>query len=152
MLTSRGSREDIVRWLDYGADDYLSKPCDYRELISRVRALGRRSHANKSTERISYGELIIDTRTMHISWGSCDIELSRREYELLLYFAKNNNRIISKSELWEKIWWIYDSWTDMKVVDVYIGYLRKKINPDIIETRKGFGYIFYNGKKHVTEI
>lgn len=70
------------------------------------------------------------------------IDLSKREYELLLYFAQNHEKIIPKSELAERVWGIYDSFADQKVIEVYIGYLRKKI-PGIIETHKGFGYKLY---------
>ena len=66
------------------------------------------------------------------------MELSKREFELLLYFAQNRDKIITKSELAEKVWGTYDIWEDQKVVEVYIGYLRKKINKNIIETQKGF--------------
>lgn len=139
MLTSRGTQDDIVSWLDYGADDYLAKPCDYRELVARIRALGRRNHTQKGTEMIEIGWLKIDEQKHIVSIDDRHIELSKREYELLLYFGQNAGRIISKSELAEKIWWNYDDFKDQKVIEVYIGYLRKKI-PNCIETKKWYGY------------
>ncbi len=135
MLTSRGTRDDIVTGLDYGADDYLSKPCDYRELVARIRALGRRGADQKSTEIIDLGKLEIDVSSHRVRYQGKTIEFSKREYELLLYFARNHEKTIPKSELAEKIWGVYDAWAEQKVVEVYIGYLRKKI-PGIIETHK----------------
>lgn len=140
MLTSRATQEDIVNGLDYGADDYLPKPADYRELVARIRALSRRNFTEKSTEKISLGNLEIDQNLHKVSYNGFGVELSKREFELLLYFAQNRDKIITKSELSEKVWGTYDAWDDQKVVEVYIGYLRKKIDKNIIETQKGFGY------------
>lgn len=140
MLTSRSTQEDIVNGLDYGADDYLPKPADYRELVARIRALSRRNFTEKSTEKISLGNLEIDQNLHKVSYNGFGVELSKREFELLLYFAQNRDKIITKSELSEKVWGTYDAWDDQKVVEVYIGYLRKKIDKNIIETQKGFGY------------
>lgn len=139
MLTSRWTRDDIIKWLDYGADDYLSKPCDYRELVARIRALSRRTSGEKSTEMILLWDLSIDIIHHQVTYKNSLIELSKREFELLLYFARNKTKTLSKSELLERIWGIYDSFSDGKVVEVYIGYLRKKI-PWIIITEKWYGY------------
>jgi DNA-binding response OmpR family regulator len=140
MLTSRNTQDDVIKGLDYGADDYLAKPCDYRELVARIRALWRRNMSQKSTENIVLGEVEIDRKNHRILYQEKHIDLSKREFELLLYFAQNHDRIIAKSELAEKIWNIYDLWADQKVVDVYIGYLRKKISTSIIITEKWYGY------------
>lgn len=140
MLTSRATQDDIITGLDYGADDYLVKPCDYRELTSRIRALGRRNNNQKSTEIIEIGKLRINQENHEVTYKESNINLSKREYELLLYFIQNTPRILSKTELAEKVWWIYDAWADQKVVEVYIGYLRKKIWAHIIETHKWIGY------------
>lgn len=139
MLTSRWTRDDIIKWLDYGADDYLSKPCDYRELVARIRALSRRTSGEKSTEMITLWDLTIDITHHQVTNKKTPIEFSKREFELLLYFARNKTKTLSKSELLERIWGIYDSFSDGKVVEVYIGYLRKKI-PWIIITEKWYGY------------
>ena len=104
MLTSRATQEDIVNGLDYGADDYLPKPADYRELVARIRALSRRNFTEKSTEKISLGNLEIDQNLHKVSYNGFGVELSKREFELLLYFAQNRDKIITKSELSEKVW------------------------------------------------
>ncbi len=140
MLTSRGTRDDVVAGLDYGADDYLSKPCDYRELVARIRALSRRDNTHKGTEIIEVGSLKVNKKHHTVHLRDKPIDLSKREYELFLYFVENNEKIIPKQELAEKIWGHYDAFEDQKIVEVYIGYLRKKI-PNCIETRKGYGYI-----------
>lgn len=106
----------------------MSKPADYRELIARVHALTRRDHTHKSTGKITLGALSIDQAERSVRYHDQMIELSKREFELLLYFATHHDRLITKSELAEKIWGVYDAWEDQKVVEVYIGYLRRKID------------------------
>lgn len=144
MLTSRSTQEDIVMGLDYGADDYITKPCDYRELSARVRALGRRGMSNKSTELIKIGKLEIDPLHKYVTYDGKDIHFSKREFALLHYFATHRGYFIPRDELLEKIWGIYDDLSKDnnkgKVLEVYIGYLRKKINHDVVVTRKGYGY------------
>lgn len=140
MLTSRNTQDDIIKGLDYGADDYLGKPCDYRELVARIRSLSRRNHTHKWTETIELWWLVINESEHTVHYHKKLVDLSKREYELLLYFAQNHEKTISKAELAERIWWIYDSFADQKIVEVYIGYLRKKLGTHIIETRKGLGY------------
>ena len=139
MLTSRSTQEDIVAGLDYGADDYLTKPCDYRELVARIRALGRRGQSNKSTELIKIGKLEIDPQLKIVYFDKKEVRFSKKEFALLHYFATHLGYPISKAELLEKVWGIYDNFEEGKVAEVYIGYLRKKI-PGIITTRKGYGY------------
>lgn len=140
MLTSRSTQEDIIAGLDYGADDYMTKPCDYRELVARIHALARRGQSNKSTESIRIGKLEIDPQYKIVTFGGEHIHFSKREFALLLYFATHRGYYIPKDELLEKVWGIYDNFEEGKVLEVYIGYLRKKI-PGIIETRKGYGYM-----------
>lgn len=140
MLTSRSTQEDIIAGLDYGADDYMTKPCDYRELVARIRALARRGQSNKSTENIKVGKLEIDPFHKMVYFDGEEVHFSKKEFALLSYFATHRGYYISKSELLEKVWWVYDNFEEWKVVEVYIGYLRKKI-PDIIQTRKGYGYM-----------
>lgn len=139
MLTSRATQEDIIAGLDFGADDYVTKPCDYRELVARIRALARRGQSNKSTETIKVGKLEIDAQHRMVYFDGNEIHFSRKEFALLYYFATHRGYHIPKSELMEKVWGIYDNFEEGKVVEVYIGYLRKKI-PGIIKTRKGYGY------------
>lgn len=140
MLTSRSTQEDIIAGLDYGADDYMTKPCDYRELVARIRALARRGHSSKSTEIIQIGKLSIDAQHRMVFFDGKEVHFSKTEFMLMLYFATHRGYPIPKSELLEKVWGIYDDFDDVKVVEVYIGYLRKKI-PGIILTRKGYGYM-----------
>lgn len=140
MLTSRSTQEDIIAWLDYWADDYMTKPCDYRELVARIRALARRWQSNKSTEIIKIWKLEVDPLHRMVYFAGEEIHFSKREFALLQYFSTHRGYYISKSELLEKVWWIYDNFEEWKVVEVYIGYIRKKI-PWIIETRKWYGYM-----------
>ena len=146
MLTSRGTHDDIVNGLDYWADDYLPKPADYRELVARIRALSRRNFSEKWTEIITIGNLEINQVIHSVKWKGFVRDLSKREFELLLYFAQNKEKILTKNELAEKVWGMYDVWEDQKVVEVYIGYLRKKIDKNIIETLKWFGYRLNSGQ------
>jgi len=89
MLTSRGTQEDIIKWLDFGADDYLTKPCDYRELVARLNALSRRGKEEKWTEILTLGSLSINLMNHTVMHAWMPIELSKREFELLTYFARN---------------------------------------------------------------
>lgn len=139
MLTSRNTKNDIITWLDFWADDYLWKPCDYGELVARIKALSRREMEDKNTEFLSHGQLLLDLKNHTALLSEKIIELSRRENELLVYFLRNKSQIITKTELMEKVWKNYDWFADHKVVEVYIWYLRKKI-PNIILTEKGYWY------------
>jgi len=157
MLTSRSSKEDIIVWLDSGADDYLVKPFDYDILVARLEALTRRNLKNKSTAELHIWEYTLDLEKIEvrksdailspldkgrIERGGEFIHLSHLEFELLKYFAQNKQRTIDRQELYEKVWWEF-SWDFMfsKTVDVYIGYLRKKLWRDIVETKKWHWYI-----------
>lgn len=139
MLTSRSTRDDVVSGLDYGADDYLAKPCDYRELVARIRALARRNSTQKGTETIEIGNLTLNLQEHSVVFDEKPVSLSKREFELLLHFVRNCGNVLSRQEIAESVWGIYDLFADQKVVDVYIGYLRKKM-PNCIETKKGYGY------------
>ncbi|MDA9129271.1 response regulator transcription factor [Candidatus Gracilibacteria bacterium] len=142
MLTSRSSKDDIIAGLDAGADDYLAKPFDYDILIARIEALTRRNLKNKSTHHLIIGEYEINLEKAEVQKGETSIHLSSLEFELLKYFAQNKNKIINRQELYEKVWGEFEGdFMFSKTVDVYIGYLRKKLGREIIETRKGHGYI-----------
>ncbi len=144
MLTSRSSKEDMITWLDAGADDYLVKPFDYDILIARLEALTRRNLKNKSTTNLELWEYRIDLEKVEVLRGKNIIHLSSLEFDLLKYFAQNKGKVISRQELYEKVWWEFgEDFMFSKTVDVYIGYLRKKLWKNIIETKKGFGYIAY---------
>lgn len=143
MLTARGEIEDRIKGLNFGADDYIPKPFDFSELLARLNAVIRR-HKGKSSSIIAIGDLIIDTRSHSVTRAGKNISLSAREYNLLEYLTLNSGRVISRTELIEHV---YDSDfdSDSNIVDVYISYLRGKLDKDavvpLIHTVRGVGYI-----------
>src|SRR3712207_1508067 len=145
MLTARGDPLDKVHSLDRGADDYLTKPFDMEELMARLRALLRRAGED---EVVRVADLEIDTATREVRRGAREIDLTAREYELLEFMARNPRRVLSRDLLLSRVWgWEFDSGTN--VVDVYIGYLRKKVDapggPRLIKTVRGAGYALKEG-------
>lgn len=140
MLTSNSSKNDIVGWLNLWADDYMTKPFDFDELLARLNALNKRNLKNKSNI-IDFWEYILDIEKTLVSKWSDGIKLSHLEFNLLKYLVQNKWKTISRQELYEKVWWEFD-WDMMfsKTIDVYIWYLRKKLNPKIIETIKWIWY------------
>lgn len=146
LLTSRSSKQDIIIGLEAGADDYLIKPFDYDILIARIEALTRRSLKNKSTDKISLSGYTLDLQKLELlSHTKESIHLSHLEFEILKYFAQNKERVIDRKELYEKVWGEFEGdFMFSKTVDVYIGYLRKKLGRGIVETKKWYGYIMHN--------
>jgi DNA-binding response OmpR family regulator len=142
-LTARDAVEDRVRGLNLGADDYLVKPFAWDELAARVRAAIRRGHGHKSTVLV-IGDLEIDLARKAVRRGGRSIELSAREFSLLEYLAHREGQVVSRSEIWEHLYDQHDEATS-NVVDVYIGYLRNKIDRGfetrLIHTRRGMGYV-----------
>ena len=142
FLTARDGIDDRVRGLDMGADDYVVKPFAWAELLARVRAAVRRSHGKKSAT-LTIGDLQIDTAAKTVKRGGTSIELSAREYSLLEYLAHREGQVVSRADIWEQLYG-HDDQTTSNVVDVYIGYLRNKIDRDhavkLIHTRRGLGY------------
>lgn len=140
MLTARDRPTDKVRNLDVGADDYLTKPFDIDELLARMRAVLRRRVPPEVT-RVS--DLELDRSSRRVRRGSSLIELTPREFELLDLLMTNADRVLPREVILERIWG-YDSDVDPNVLDVYIGYLRKKIDsthqPRLIHTVRGVGY------------
>jgi len=141
MLTSRSSKSDMISWLEWWADDYMVKPFDYEELLARIHSLTRRNLKNKSTTFITVGNYTIDMKKKSVDWDNWEVKLSHLEFDLLKYFAQNIWKVLSRQEIYEKVWWEYDEFNMGKTVDVYIGYLRKKLWKELIETKKGFWYI-----------
>ena len=141
MLTSRSSKSDMILWLEWWADDYMVKPFDYEELLARINSLTRRNLKNKSTTFITVGNYTIDLEKKSVSCDSQDIKLSHLEFDLLKYFAQNIWKVLSRQEIYEKVWGEYDEFSMGKTVDVYIWYLRKKLGKELIETKKWFWYI-----------
>lgn len=143
VLTAKDTLEDRVAGLDLGADDYLVKPFAFSELLARVRALVRRRYAHRDpTIRIE--DLEIDTVKRAVTRGGEPVQLSAREYALLEYLALRTGELVTRTEIWEHV---YDFRSDAhsNVVDVYIGYLRKKLESGrmtkLIHTRRGQGYV-----------
>jgi len=142
-LTARDAVEDRVKGLDLGADDYLVKPFAFEELTARVRAMIRRGHA-QGASTIVIGDLEIDTSRKSARRGGNEIELSAREFSLLEYLAHRQNQVVSRAEIWQHLYDEHDE-ISSNVVDVYIGYLRNKLDKDqpvkLIHTRRGMGYM-----------
>ncbi len=143
ILTAKGTLEDKVEGLDEGADDYLVKPFAFAEFIARVRSLGRRSGADKSTV-LRVADLELDTMKRKAKRGDREIELTNREYALLEYFVRNANRVLTRTLISEHIW-EYNFDTGTNIVEVYVNKLRKKIDSDstnkLIHTVRGAGYM-----------
>ena len=140
MLTSNSLKEDIVSGLNLWADDYMTKPFDFEELKARLNSLNRRNLNNKSNI-ISLKNYTIDLEKVEVKKWDEIIKFSPLEFNLLKYLAQNTSKAISRKELYEKVWGEFD-WDIMfsKTVDVYIWYLRKKLDNDIIETVKWVWY------------
>jgi DNA-binding response OmpR family regulator len=140
MLTARDSTLDKIHSLDLGADDYLTKPFDIEELVARRRALLRRTGGD---EILRVGDLEVDTATREVRRGEREIKLTHREYELLEFMAKNPRRVLSRDFLLSRVW-DQEFGIPTNVVDVYVGYLRKKVDadgePKLIHTVRGAGY------------
>lgn len=142
MLTARGSTEDKVAGLDFGADDYLAKPFSFEELAARLRAILRRSTPEKST-KIRCSDLILDT-VSHLAYRfGKEIELTTKEYALLEYMMRNKNRILSRSTITQHVW-KHSFDPESNIIDVYIKRLRNKIEDEdsrpLIQSIRGVGY------------
>src|SRR5258707_10848554 len=143
MLTARDAVEDRVSGLDRGADDYLTKPFEFRELLARLRALLRRS-SELRPPRLSVGDLVLDTAAQSASREGHAISLTHKEYALLEYLVRNAGRVVSRAEIAEHVWdESFDPFSNL--IEVYINRLRRKIDPDgssgLLQTRRGAGYI-----------
>ncbi len=139
VLTARGSWTDRVDGIDAGADDYLPKPFRMEELMARLRALLRRSsgHAQPSIEILN---VILDPRTRQVTVGGVPVGLTPLEFRLLNYLFHHRGRVVSQSELSENLY-SHDSERDSNAIEALVGRLRRKLKTDVIETRRGFGYV-----------
>ena len=145
MLTAKSDVMDKVNGLDTGADDYLTKPFEIEELLARMRVILRRKKNDISKEKIiQVADLKLDLEKKQVSRNGKNIELTKKEYELLEYLMKNNGIVISREKIIETVW-NYDFVGDTKIVDVFIRYLRSKIDDEydkkLINTVRGFGYV-----------
>ncbi len=142
ILTAKDAVGDRVKGLDLGADDYLVKPFAMEELLARVRALARRAYCVKNPS-LEIDHLRIETSAQRVWCGSEEIQLTPREYGLLEYLAMRRGEVVTRSDIWEHVY-EFKSDADSNVADVYIGYLRKKIErhdrPRLIRTVRGRGY------------
>ena len=142
MLTSRGAVEDRIAGLDSGADDYLMKPFAFGELLARLRALLRRGPAERTPE-IVVGDIVIDPASHTVTRAGVTVDLSPREFALLEYLASRPGEVLRRSDIIDHVWeWDYDGMSN--IVDVYIGYLRKKLETPfrsrVIKSVRGVGY------------
>ena len=142
VLSARDEVADRVSGLEAGADDYLIKPFAFEELLARIKALLRR-HRVTSTQDINIGDLRIDPQKRTVSYFARNLDLTKKEFDVLYVLANNSNVVLSRYQLLEQIWG-YDFEVETNVVDVFVGYLRKKMeqngDPRIIETVRGVGF------------
>src|SRR5579859_5191088 len=138
ILTARDRWSDKVAGFDAGADDYLAKPFYTEELLARVRALLRRA-AGFATSDIEIGPLRIDTRASRVTLDGNPVKLTSLEYRLLAYLAHHKGRVVSRTELVEHLY-DQDFDRDSNTIEVFVGRLRKKLDPDLIQTVRGLGY------------
>jgi two-component system phosphate regulon response regulator PhoB len=143
MLTARGEETDKIRGLDAGADDYVVKPFSPAELVSRVRALLRRSTPDMGAETLAYEDLEMDLVSHKVNRGGRSVHLGPTEYRLLRVLMENPNRVYSREQLLDKAWG-QNIYVEIRTVDVHVRRLRRAINidgkPDLIRTVRGFGY------------
>lgn len=146
MLTAKGQEKEKIAGLDLGADDYITKPFSLEELLARIKAVLRRMDPARAVgQRFKFADLNIDIAALKIRRQDEEIEISKREAEIIQYFAANPNRVISRDELYKEVW--KDTMTDLgtRTTDMHIAKLRSKIeldtnDPKIIKTVRGAGY------------
>jgi DNA-binding response OmpR family regulator len=145
MLTALGATDDKLEGFDAGADDYMVKPFDFRELDARIHILLKRRALTPSTDTVEYADLRIDLRTKSDFRSGQPVVLTAKEYNLLLFFVRNAGRLVSRTEIAEKVWDTHFD-TGTNFIDVYISYLRRKIDRNfeikLIHTKPGMGFIF----------
>ncbi|AHL71118.1 response regulator transcription factor [Bacillus altitudinis MN12] len=146
LITARGSVPDKVSGLDLGANDYITKPFDIEELLARIRAQLRFNHNAQEEKEIelSIADLTVNEKTREIQRGGQTLELTPREYDLLVHLLKHQQQVLTRDQLLTAVWG-FDYFGDTNVVDVYIRYLRKKIDypfeKQLIHTVRGVGYV-----------
>lgn len=147
MLTALGTTDDKVEGFDAGADDYLVKPFEMRELLVRIRSLLKRksNHANVSAFVLKIADLEMNLDSKIVKRNNIEINLTPKEFKLLEYMMQNRNRVLSRVEIAENVWETHFD-TGTNFIDVYMNYLRKKVDKDfskkLIHTKSGMGFIF----------
>lgn len=144
IITARGAVEDKVKGLNLGADDYLAKPFALIELLSRINAVARRKF-KVTVQEITLGDFVMNTESRKLFCSGNEVELTKKEYDLLYYLVLNRNRVLTRHQLYEHIWGnILDDQYDSNFIDVHIKNLRKKLNTHAptpwLETVRGVGY------------
>jgi DNA-binding response OmpR family regulator len=138
MLSAKDGEHDQADGLDCGADDYLTKPFSFVVLLARLRALLRRGAPERPTV-LTVGELTLDPATRRVTVGGQEVTLTTREYGLLQYLMRRAGQVVSKTELLDHVWDASEQ-TAPNAVEVYIGYLRRKLGREVVETVRGAGY------------
>ena len=143
MLTAKSEIDDKLNGLENGADDYITKPFSMRELMARVKAVLKRSNNIENLDCLEYGDLTLDLKSAKLICGNNEIQISKKELELLEYFLLNKNQIVTRENLFEKIWG-YDSEVEYNNVEVYFTFIRRKlklIGSNVnIKSVRGLGY------------
>jgi DNA-binding response OmpR family regulator len=141
ILTARDDVLDKVAGLEGGADDYVTKPFRFEELLARVRARlrDRQSPRGKDEMTLTSGDIVLDLRTRRVSAGNREVELSAREFTLAETFLRHPGQVLTREQLLSRVWG-YDYDPSSNIVDVYVGYLRKKLGSERFETVRGVGY------------
>lgn len=145
MLTARDAVSDKVEGLESGADDYMTKPFEFAELLARINvALRRRDRSRDGGEVLRVGDLVVKPGSREVTRGDREITLTAREFDLLEYLARNAGKVVTKETLFEKVWG-YDFDVESDAIKVYVSYLRKKLNAggekDLIHAIRGVGYV-----------
>jgi two-component system, OmpR family, copper resistance phosphate regulon response regulator CusR len=144
MLTALGSTDDKVTGLNSGADDYLEKPFHFKELLARIRAIKRRNHNLGEDKTYKIADLEMDMQAKTVKRSGSLIKLTAKEFNLLELFLKNQGKVLTRGDIAEKVWQI-DFDTGTNIIDVYVNYLRNKIDknhsPKLIHTQVGMGYV-----------
>jgi DNA-binding response OmpR family regulator len=143
LLTALDSVDDRVRGLDAGADDYLPKPFAFQELLARIRALGRRKVQGREASELRIDDLVLDLRRRRAQRAGKKIDLSPKEFSLLEFLMRNEGRVVTRTQILDHLWG-YDYDSESNLVDVYVAYLRRKVDKghghQLIRTVRGIGY------------